>query len=73
MCVYILLYFSIWNNVQVGFWVYVAFSPHTHTHTFCSLHERGPILGSKLLRIRGDCVVVPQWMYFPSDHCENPS
>jgi len=48
-----------------------AFSPFTHTH--CAYHEWGPIPGSVYLRIRGDCVAVPQWMNFPSGHCENPS
>jgi len=46
-------------------------NPLSHTHTFCSLHEWGPIPGSELLRIREDCVVVPQWMYLPTGHCEN--
>jgi len=29
--------------------------------------------GLSSLELEGDCVAVPQWMYFPSGHCENPS
>jgi len=65
------IFFGILNNCQVGVWVYIVFS--LHTHTFYLLHEWGPIPGSELLRIRGDCVAVSQWMYFPSGHCENPN
>ena len=69
--VYILLYFGIWNNCQVWVGVYIVFS--LHINTFCSLNEWGPIPGSELLRIKGDCVAVSRWMYFPSGHYENPS
>jgi len=78
-----LIFFYIWNSCICMFFIlvfgiifkcgfgYTLYSPFTHT--FCSLHEWGPILGSELLRIIWDYIVVPQWMYFPSGHCENPN
>jgi len=39
------------------------------SHTLYSLHECGSIPESVLLKIKGDCVVVPRWMYY----CENPN
>jgi len=26
------IFFGIWNNYQVGAWVYIVLSLHTHTH-----------------------------------------
>ena len=65
------MFFGIWNNCQMGAWVYMVFS--LHTHRFCSLHEWGLIPGSELVRNRGDCVAVSRCMYAPSGHCENPN
>jgi len=69
MCMFFfILVFGIIARCGFGYTLYSPF-----THTFCSLYEWGFIPGSELLRIRGDCVAVPQWMYFPSGHCENPN
>jgi len=48
------------------------YPPFTHTHY---VHDLSGALypGLSNFRSRGDCVVVSQWMYFPSGHCENPS
>jgi len=54
MCIFFFIFvFGI--SARCGFG-YILCSPFTHT--FCSLHEWGPIPGSELLRIRGDCVAV---------------
>jgi len=68
VCVYSSLFWYLEWWLVWGFG-YTLNSPFTHA--FCSLHEWDPISGSELFRIRGDCVAVPQWMYFPSGHCEN--
>ena len=50
------------------------YPPFTHTHTHCVYDMSGALYsGLSNFRIRGDCVAVSQWMYFPSGHCENPS
>jgi len=69
VCLYSLFWYFEW--LLGGGFGYTLYSPFICT--FCSLHEWGPIPGFELLRIRGDCVAMSQWMYFPSGHCENPS
>jgi len=46
-----------------------------HTLTLYFVHEMSAVLylGLSSLKLKGDCVAVSQWMYFPSGHCENPS
>jgi len=66
-----MLLFFVFGIIATCGYGYTLCSPFTLT--FYSLHEWGPIPGFELLRIRGDCVAVSQWMYFPSRHCENPS
>ena len=50
------------------------FSPFTHSLLYF-VHDMSEALYSGLssLELEGDCVVVPQWMYFPSGHWENHS
>jgi len=71
VCVYSIFFIFVFGIIARCGFRYALYSPFTHT--FYSLHEWGPIPRSELLRIRGDCVAMSQWMYFPSGHCENPS
>ena len=75
MCIFFFIFvFGIIVRCGFGYTLYSTFThTYTHTHTFCSLHEWGPIPGSELVKIRGDYVVVSQWMYFTSGYCENPN
>jgi len=49
------------------------FSLHTLTLYFVHDMSEALYLGLSSLELEGDCVVVPQWMYFPSGHCKNPN
>ena len=55
MYVYVLWYVERLSGVGLG--IHCILPSHIH---FCSIHEWGPISGSELLRIRGDCVAMPQ-------------
>ena len=84
---FILLYFYAWilNSRIDDFIIYICLVflfvcrkgfeyalSSVHTHCVHDMSE-ALYLGVSNFRIKGDCVTLSQWMYFPSGHCENPS
>jgi len=52
----------------------VHFSLFTHSLLYFVYDMSGILYpGLSSLELEGDSVAVPQWMYFPSGHYENPS
>ena len=66
-------YVFVWISFAGGGLGLHVFSPFTHSPYILYMNMSAALYpGLSSLELEGDCVAVPQWMYFPSGHCENP-